>query len=282
MRLTVSGHTFEMLPLEGVLAIVHHMGFKGVDISGFHARGRIGFEPEDILADPQGQADILNAALEKYGLDCVDFFPQFGASPGERSLNDPDEAVREHSLKLVEACAHFCKLTNTPGMTILPGVDHTSRSLEDNLRVSGESLKKACDLAAKHDVELRFEPHMSSVAQTPERAIFLLTHYAPEAKFTLDYSHYVLQYIPEERIHPMIAYTGHVHLRPARPGRLQTRQADNSIDWAEVIRRLKEAGYTGAVSIEYVAMDWFDCNDVDTLSETIFTKEAVQDHVGAF
>ncbi|MFP4323374.1 MAG: sugar phosphate isomerase/epimerase family protein [Anaerolineales bacterium] len=279
MRLTVSGHTFEMLPLEGVLAIAQHMGFKGVDISGFHARGRIGFEPEDILADPQGQADILNAALEKYGLDCVDFFPQFGASPDQRSLNDPDENVQAHTLELVEACAQFCKLTNTPGMTILPGIDHTHRSLDENLRISGENLKKATDIAAAQGVELRFEPHMGSVAQTPERALTLVQDYAPQAKITLDYSHFMLQYIPEERIHAMIPYTGHVHLRPARPGRLQTRHADNTIDWADVIARLKSAGYAGAVSIEYVAIDWFDCNKVDTLSETIFTKEALEAHV---
>jgi hypothetical protein len=54
MRLTVSGHSFEILSLEGVLALCKHLGFKGVDISGFHARGRCSIEPEAIAADPQG------------------------------------------------------------------------------------------------------------------------------------------------------------------------------------------------------------------------------------
>ena len=49
MRLTISGHSFEVLSLEGVLSLCKHLGFKGVDISGFHARGRCSIEPEDIL-----------------------------------------------------------------------------------------------------------------------------------------------------------------------------------------------------------------------------------------
>ena len=38
MRLTVSNHAFEYLDLEGTLALTKAMGFKGVDIAGFHNR----------------------------------------------------------------------------------------------------------------------------------------------------------------------------------------------------------------------------------------------------
>lgn len=282
MRLTVSGHSFEIMPLEGVLAIARHMGFKGVDISGFHARGRIGFEPEDILADTQGQADRLNRALEQYELDCVDFFPQFGASPDQHSLNDPDPAVRAHTLELIRACARFCQLTRTPGMTILPGVEQPQRSVEENLRVAGEAMHQAAQIAGEYGVELRYEPHMGSITNTPERAVQLITEYAPDAKITLDYSHFVLQYISQERCHAMIPYTGHVHVRPARPGKLQTRHAEGTIDWAEMVQRLKAANYQAALSVEYVCSDWYDLNQVDTLHETVATKEALEPLVGRY
>lgn len=278
MQLTVSNHSFEILSLEGTLALAHHLGFRGVDIAGFHNRGRCSLEPAEVAANPQEHADNLLALLEKYGLHAVDFFPQFGASPSESSINDPDPAIWEQDAEWIRGAARFCKAANIPGMTILPGVDHPNRTLEQNLEASGEVLKKATEIAAEYDVELRFEPHMGSVAETPERALTLI-EMAPNAKITLDYSHFVLQYIPEERIHAMIPYTGHVHVRPSRPGKLQSAYSENTIDWVDIINRLKATNYDGALSVEYVYADWFDLNRNDILTETVFTKEALEAHV---
>ncbi|MBZ0291735.1 MAG: sugar phosphate isomerase/epimerase [Anaerolineae bacterium] len=280
MRLTVSGHAFEILPLDGVLAVAKNLGFKGVDISGFHARGRCSIEPEDILSNPQGQADMVRSLLDKYELDAVDFFPQFGVSPDQHSLNDPDSSIRQRNMELVKACAYFCQLLGIPGMTILPGVDHPQRSLAENLEISGQEMNKAADICGEYGVKLRFEPHMGSVTYTPELAIELIDHYAPEAKVTADYSHFVLQYIPEERIHQLLPYSDHVHIRPARPGKLQVRYEENTINWVEVVNRLKAQGYDSTLSVEYVCNPWYDLNRLDTLYETAITKEAIEPFIG--
>jgi sugar phosphate isomerase/epimerase len=281
MHLTASAYSFEVLPLEACLSIVHHMGFRTVDLSGFHARGRASVEPEAIAADPAGEAAKMRALLDKYSLHCSDFFPQFGTSPSHHSLNDPDPAVRARCFDLVRACADFCQRLDIGGMTLLPGVDHPSRKHEDNLALSGEGLRRAAEIAGEYGVEIRFEPHMGSVAQTPELAIRLVTEFAPAAKITLDYSHFTLQYIAFERIHAMIPYTGHVHVRPSRMGKLQTRWVENTIPWADVIERLRATGYAGALSLEYVCADWFDLNQVDTLVETWATKDALLPLVGS-
>ena len=281
MRLTVSGHTFEILSLEGVLSLVHHLGFKGVDISGFHARGNASFEPEVVAADPLGQADILKALLDKYGLDAVDFFPQFGVSPDQHGLNDPDPGIRKKNGELIRGIAKFCQILDIPGMTILPGVDHPDRHFEDNFRLAGEEMKKAVDIAGEYGVKLRFEPHMGSITGTPEHAVRLIEEYAPEAKVTLDYSHFVLQYIPVERIHKMIPYADHVHVRPAAPGKLQTPHYEGTIDWFDIIDRLRAVNYQRALSVEYVCQDWFGLNRLDTLHETWVTKNALLDAVGS-
>lgn len=280
MRLTVTNHSFEILPLEGTLALAHHMGFKGVDIAGFHNRGRCSFEPEAILRDPQGQADILKSLLDKYELDAVDFFPQYGSHPGENSINDPDDAIRAKDEQYIRGSAQFCKAVGIPGFTILPGVDHLGRSLAENLEASGKALKRASEIAGEYGVELRFEPHMGSVAYTPELALQLIDM-ASDAKVTLDYAHFTLQYIPEDRIHTLIPHTGHFHIRQARFGKLQTAWEEGTIDFVDIINRLKAVNYQGAMSIEYVYADWFDINRNDTISETVITKEALQDHVGS-
>jgi len=279
MHLTASAYSFEVLPLEACLSIVKHMGFTSVDLSGFHARGRASIEPEAITADPQRHADHMKALLEHYELHCGDFFPQFGTSPDQHSLNDPNPAIREKNQALIRGCAEFCKLLGIPGMTILPGVDHLSRKHEENLEVSGAELQRAAEIAGEYGVEIRFEPHMGSVAPTPELAIRLVQEFAPDAKITLDCSHFILQYISMDRIYACIPYTGHVHIRPAREGKLQTRYVENTIPWTTVIDHLKHVNYQGALSIEYVCASWFDLDQCDTLYETWVTKEALQSFV---
>jgi len=280
MRLTISGHSFEVLSLEGVLSLCKHLGFKGVDISGFHARGRCSIEPEDIAADPQGEADKLKALLDKYELDAVDFFPQFGTSPADHGLNDPNPDIRERNAYLIGRIAEFCNMVGIPGMTILPGVEHLGRSQQENLEVSGQEMKRATEIAGEHGIKLRYEAHMGSITYTPELAIQLIEEYAPDAKLTLDYTHFVLQYIPVERIHALLPYTDHVHVRASRPGKMQTSYTDGTIDYPDIIRRLKAIDYQSTVSVEYVYQDWFGCNDVDTLTETVITKEALEPLVG--
>ena len=280
MRLTVAGHSFEILPLEGTMAVAKHLGFKGIDIAGFHARGNASLEPEAVAADPQGMADQVKALLDKYELDAVDFFPQFGISPDQHGLNDPDPAVRAKNRDLIRGAAHFCQLANIPGLTIIPGVDHPGRSLAENLALAGEEMRHATEIAAEYDVILRYEPHMGSVTYTPELAVELIERYAPDARITLDYSHFVLQYIPQERIHALIPYTDHVHIRPAIPGRLQVAQSENEIDFEDMIQRLADVGYQGALSVEYVCMDWFQLNQIDTLYETAMTRDALLPVVG--
>ncbi len=264
--------------MEGTLALSKALGFKGVDIAGFHNRGKCSYEPDEVGRSPQKFADDLNRLLDRYELDAVDFFPQFGSSPAERSLNDPDPAVREQNFASMRGIVQFCKLAGIPGVTVIPGVDHPGRSLAENLALAGEGLKQYVEICGEQGLLMRFEPHMSSVAQTPELALELIDM-APGALFTLDYSHYLLQYISMDRIHKMIPCTGHVHIRQARPGKLQTRFNDGTVDFVDVAKRLEAAGYQHCLSVEYVCMDWYDCYNVDTLTETAVTKAALAPYI---
>lgn len=280
MRLTVSAYAFEILSLEGVLAVSKHLGFKGVDLSGFHQRGNCRIEPEDILHDCAGQVAKVRALLNQYELDLVDFFPQFGAGPDQHSLNDPDPKVREKTLDLIRACAEFCQALGVPGMTILPGVDHPSRSYAANVAVSGEQMRRATALGAEYGVKIRFEPHIGSITQTPEITKAFIDDHAPDAKLTLDYSHFILQYIPQARVNQLLPYADHLHIRPTRPGKLQSRYDENTIDWLDVIQRLKDLNYQSTLSVEYICNPWFDLNQVDTLHETAVVKQALEPHIG--
>jgi sugar phosphate isomerase/epimerase len=274
MQLAVTNHSFEVLPLEGTLHVAHALGFRAVDVAGFHARGRCSFEPAEVAADPRKQADVIRPLLERYDLRVTDFFAQFGAAPPLHSLNDPDGAVRERNLELIEGAARFATLIGSPGVTILPGVDHSNRRDPAELSRSKEYLSRALEIAQAQGVELRFEPHMGSIADTPELALELVEA-VPGLKVTLDVAHFTLQYIPTERVLPLLPHTGHVHVRQAAPGTLQTAWDEGTVDFADLTRRLKGAGYGGALSVEYVCADWFGVNRNDTLFETSQARDAL-------
>jgi sugar phosphate isomerase/epimerase len=278
MRLSVANFSFEVLPLEATLMVSRSLGYSSVDIAGFYQRGKCSFEPQDVAADPQKQADILNPLLQKYDLTVTDFFPQFGVAPSLHSLNDPDPEVREENMRYVRGAAAFCKLIGSPGMTILPGVDHSSRTLAENLAVSTEYLRRAVDIAGEYGIEVRFEPHMGSVTDTPELALGIVND-VPGLKVTLDLAHFVLQYISLERAYALVPHTGHVHIRQAKPGKLQVAHDEGTLNFPDLISRLKAIGYTGALTVEYVCADWFEVNRNDTLHESAVAFERLRPYV---
>ena len=57
---------------------------------------------------------------------------------------------------------------------------------------------------------------------------------------------------------------------------MQASFRDNTIDYRHIIERLKEMDFSGYVSIEYVWMDWLDCNRTDNISETIQFRDLVR------
>ncbi|MCC7449094.1 MAG: sugar phosphate isomerase/epimerase [Anaerolineae bacterium] len=275
MNLSVCAWSFEVLPLDGALAICRALGFDRVALSAFHNRGHASYEPDELGANPQKAADDLLPRLDKYGFQVVDLFVQFNDSFYGRSMNEPDPAIRQKNIESFKGIVRFCQLTNIPGITLLPGMAHVEASFEQNMDIAGETYRQLIAIAQPAGIEVRFEPHMQSLTDTPERAQMLIER-APGLKVTLDYSHFVLQYVDVERIHKLIPHTGFVHVRQARPGKLQTRHAEGTIDFADIIKRLKAVNYQGSFGLEYVCGGWFDCNQQDTITETLESTRALE------
>ncbi len=52
---------------------------------------------------------------------------------------------------------------------------------------------------------------------------------------------------------------------------------DNVIDYGEIVKRMKAQNYTGWVGIEYIWIDWEQCNTCDNISETILLRQLLQE-----
>jgi sugar phosphate isomerase/epimerase len=278
MRLTVATYSFEAIPLEGTFAICKSIGFKGVVIAGFHNRGKASYEPDEVGANPQKFADHLNALLDKYELEAVDFFPQFALNFYDRALNHPNPDIRKKNFDSFRGIVRFCELTHIPGVTILPGAPFLERTQEQNLQLCGEMLKQCVEIAGEKGIHVYFEPHLESVCDKPELALRMIES-APGVKVALDYSHFVVQYVAVERVHPLLPHTGTFHIRQARPGKVQTRYNEGTIDFVDIIKRLQAVGYSDCLTVEYVCADWYGANEADTLNETVVTKAALESYV---
>jgi hypothetical protein len=47
----------------------------------------------------------------------------------------------------------------------------------------------------------------------------------------------------------------------------------NTIDFADLVKKLMSQAYSGWYAVEYVWIDWEHCNEVDNLSETILLRD---------
>ena len=57
------------------------------------------------------------------------------------------------------------------------------------------------------------------------------------------------------------------------PGRLQVAFKDNVIDYRRMVEHAGEGDYEGWLGVEYVWIDWEQCNECDNLSETILFRD---------
>jgi sugar phosphate isomerase/epimerase len=111
-----------------------------------------------------------------------------------------------------------------------------------------------------------------SYLESPEITLELLDA-VPGLKLALDYAHFVCLGWTQESIDVLAEYSGHVHLRQAKSGFLQTKLEEGTINFNAVFGKLKEVGYNDYLSIEYVHQNYMMTVYDDVLSETIKMRD---------
>ena len=157
-------------------------------------------------------------------------------------------------------------------VTTLPGVYFDDEKPADSWQRCRDELAWRVEQAKPHRIVFGVEAHVGSIAPNPKTAL-LLVRGVPDLTLTLDYTHFTRSGLPDSAAEPLIAHASHFHARGARKGRLQTSLQKNTIDYARVLRALRQADYKGYVGVEYVWVDWEHCNEVDNLSETIQLRD---------
>jgi sugar phosphate isomerase/epimerase len=260
-------HYWSMYDLEPEAALERAaaLGYRGMDLAtGDLGRGaRLDAATLGASTRLQGR---LRRAAEAEGIRFTDLFV---VPPHD--LGAAAAGARRENRAVVAAAVRAARRIGVPGVTLSPGRDSFERACVE--------LRALVDVAGSDRLRLSVEPHLESVAETPERARELVET-VPGLALTLDYSHFIAGGHPQASVEPLHRHAAHVHLRQARPGRLAAPAEDGTVDFARVLALLHDAGYAGALTVEYVPAEWRDQHLVDSERENERLRAHVERLIG--
>lgn len=270
VKLACADFTFPLLPHDHVFDLISNLGIKGVDIGLFEGRSHLW--PSKALQRGTRAAAALRKKLGDRGLDLADVFLQPATDFTALAANHPSAAKRRTARDLFLRTVEFTLRCGGRHVTTLPGVRFEEESESDSLQRCSEELAWRAAEAQRHGITFAVEAHIGSIVPTPKGAARLVAM-TPGLTLTLDYTHFIKVGLADAEVEPLVRYASHFHARGACQGRLQASFKQNIIDYARVLRRMKQVGYRGYVGIEYVWIDWEHCNEVDNLSETVLLRD---------
>ncbi|MGD0482470.1 MAG: TIM barrel protein [Terracidiphilus sp.] len=269
-----SDYTFPLLARAQRFALLHLLGFKHVDI-GLFERSE-GLRPGQLLAEPRTFTKQLNCDLKCAGLQVADVFLQIGADPAESAANDPSLLVRARNRKTFLAALDLCSTLGSIHMTGLPGVWHKGMDKAADLALAVDEAGWRQHVAFRAGVSYAIEAHVGSICSDISSTRSFLASVS-ELTLTLDYGHFVASGIASSEIHSLLPLASHIHVRGGAPDRLQSSVNENQIDFDGMVRRLQKQKYSGFLALEYVWVDWQQCNRSDNVSETILLRRQLED-----
>lgn len=275
-HLTCTTFSFPLLSFEKSLQQIALLDIEAADLGGHMSDRHL--HAAEIEADPHGQAERVKRATGAANLAIADLFPTFGYGFRDRAANSPDPTVQAANRKSFTALVQLCKAVGCPGMTLLPGVIWDDLGPERSFDLAVRAWTGFVQEGRDAGLRISVEPHLESVVEAPERALELVAA-VPGLQFTLDYTHFIAAGLPPERVHPLIPHAGHFHARHGAPGLLQSPSSESTIDYRDIVGRLKAAGYRGFYCVEYTWQEWRGANRLDVVSESILLRDQLREYV---
>ena len=233
MYLACSTLSFDELPLAVAAERIGQLGFDALELGCIDQWAHV--SPWDLVEDrtvPVRQLKQIQQDTETrvIGLNCG------------YQLRRP-----EQEQTVVETLCAFARELGVGIVTIAAPeaqvpVSDAVRQLQRLVKAAGQMGRTLC-----------VETHLGRLTETPSTTMSLLEQ-VPDLGLTLDASHYVARGLAETEWRTLYPRVRHVHLRDAGGAQrlLQTRMGQGDMPFEAVLGGLQEAGYQGAVVIEYL------------------------------
>ncbi|MCY4005205.1 MAG: sugar phosphate isomerase/epimerase [Rhodobacteraceae bacterium] len=262
MKLSLTSWSLPACTLSEAAAISRALGIGALDVGLFY---RSSLDKELILNDP----DHAAARLSSLDIDIPNYYHLFGDGLSGRNLALPN--TRDTNLRDLKQVLTFADAAGIDTIFILPGIVNPGQSREDAAKQSIACLADMVALSHDHKAVLTIEPHVQSFAESPSLVMDLVAETG--IRLTLDYSHFICLGYRQEEIDLLIPHAGHVHLRQAKMGALQTKFAQGTLNFPAMFGALRQAGYRGALAIEPVHQEYMNTLFEDVLTEIVALRD---------
>lgn len=269
MHYEFSCHTwgFEDMTLVEALATIARLGFRYVDIgTGTHLN-----------------ITQLAQARERQNLipELIDYLAEFNLQVADVYLMLPrisvaDEKKRDTDIAMFKVLLSLAKAIGSRGVTVSAGLIHPEDDSTAFLRTI-KALEQMTTFAESHEMPLSIEPHLDSMAQTPEQTLRILDE-VQGLDVTLDWAQMVCQNINPKDIVSLLPRTRHIHIRQAARDQLQVEYDRGRIKPDNFLEQLKQADYRGMICVEYMqTIGWHGMKEVDSITECVAMRDALRD-----
>jgi len=220
-------------------------GGKLVDI--LTIEGWVHVNPSDMADDWEATVARVDALMNRLGLTPIALNSMLGPKMHERT----DEANARRQVEL-EALLRFMRhygigvAAIQPPLNVDPALDP-----DEVFHNCVATLREQVEAGEKAGVQFALDLHTRSPFETMEQAKRLLAE-MPEAPVVYDATHFVSQGIDIKDSAWLMENAKHSHLRDAATGKLQAPYGEGEVDFDWVCGTLKDKGYEGDFSIEYL------------------------------
>lgn len=261
MKVCLAIQSLRSCGLEEAAGIARALGFDAMDLDGVMGTT---LTREGILSVARSEVDRVKAL----GLTVPNIHWTFSQGSFLPAINDPDPAARANHREQIQRLVEFCHAAGILSILVLPGVFLPGQRAADAYKLSAEALNDYCEVARPANVALMFESHVGSAFESPAGTA-RLAQQVSGVGIVLDYAHFIAQGYTMPDVDPLLEHTTHVHLRQAKPGLLQTRLEDGTINFPLVLDKLRGVGYDGYLCVEYVHQAYLGADNVDVITETV-------------
>jgi sugar phosphate isomerase/epimerase len=246
MRFAICNELFEPAPLAEVARTCAALGYEGLELAPF----TLGREPAELSATQRRQ---LRHEVEDAGLKVVGLHWLLARTTGFH-LTALDPAVRQRTAARLAELAHLCRdlggellvLGSPQQRSLPPGMTHA-----EGMRLAAETLTQLLPALERYQIDLCLEPlgpSETNFLNTCAEALSLaqsVNH--PRLRLHLDVKAMATEAVPiTDLIRQYGPQARHFHANdPNRRG-----PGFGALDFTPIFASLREAGYSGWVSVE--------------------------------
>ncbi len=271
MKLSVASWSFHGLTFDEATGLAKVLGLDGIDVGYF---GHPALDKVKLLTEPEVYGREIAAASP---IPISNLFHLFGDSLHERNLALPPDPQNLTDLK---AALAFAKAAGTPSIFKQPGMINPGQSRAQALAASAESLRPMVAVGQEAGIAVLVEPHVQGILETPELTEELLAK-VPGLGIVLDPSHFAVFGHSQTAVEALAGHAGHVHLRQAKPGQLQAKMDEGTLNFSSFFGALRAANYDGWCSIEYEHDSFMNSLFDDVLTETVKMRDCFRNWCSA-